>query len=232
METDHVLCCDCDVLGAPHLGELIAAHKKSGAPLTVAIEQNGREDEPEGLHIWIASTAYLRLLLQEAKRKQLTSFYGDLLRREARVGNVSFYRFSQHFYRLRSLSDYYRLHMLLAGDERVRKEILEDAELPILTKIQNSPPVKYGANATVERSLIADGCVIEGKVINSVLFRGVHVAAGSVVENAVVLERCSIGSHAQISGAILDKNVVLGGRVTLCGHPSLPFFVEEGRVIH
>ena len=90
----------------------------------------------------------------------------------------------------------------------------------------------YGKNAVVERSLIADGCVIEGKVINSVLFRGVHVGADCVVENAVISERCALSGHACVSGAILDKNVILGGNVRLSGHPSLPFFVEEGRVIN
>ncbi|MBQ9778591.1 MAG: hypothetical protein IJW22_06665, partial [Clostridia bacterium] len=162
LESDLVLCCDCDVLGAPHLKKLIEAHKKSGLPMTVAIEQSGREEDPEALHIWIASTTYLATLLREAREKQLTSFYGEIVRREIRRGNVGFYRFSQRFYRLRSLADYYRLHMLLAGDENVRRELLEDEEYPILTKIQNSPPVKYGKNAVVERSLIADGCVIEG----------------------------------------------------------------------
>ena len=232
LDIDYVLCCDCDVLGAPHLKKLIEAHKKSGAPMTVAIQQNDSEEELDALHIWIASTSYLRMLLREAREKRIVSFYEELLRREVRRGNVAIYRFLQRFYRLRSLADYYRLHMLMAGDEQVRRELLEDEEIPILTKIQNSPPVKYGKNARVERSMIADGCVIEGRVINSVLFRGVHVGADCVVENAVLLEHCSLDGHAQVRGAILDKNVVLGGHVTLSGHPSLPFFVEEGRVIH
>ena len=64
------------------------------------------------------------------------------------------------------------------------------------------------------------------------LFRGVHVGADCVVENAVISERCALSGHARVSGAILDKNVILGGNVRLSGHPSLPFFVEEGRVIN
>ena len=122
--------------------------------------------------------------------------------------------------------------MLLVRDERTKRELLGCEERPVLTKTENSPPVKYGKNAKVKNSLIADGCVVEGTVSNSVLFRGVHVGAGCVVENSVVMARGKLSGNARLNGAVLDKYVTLGGDVSLSGHPALPFFVEEGRCIH
>ena len=232
IEEEYVLCCDCDVLGAPDFSALIKAHVQSGLSMTVGFEKNCRPDDFESLHIWIANTAYLRLLLQQAQSNGYASFYEDVVRREAAKGHVGSYTFSGRFYRIRSLAQYYQLHMLLASDGEVRAELLESARCPLLTKTQNSPPAKYGARANVSNSLIADGCVIEGCVKNSVLFRGVRVGQGCVVENAVILERCSLDGNARVSGAVLDKNVVIGGSVSLSGHPSLPFFVQEGRIIN
>ncbi len=231
IEEEHVICCDCDAIGVPDFAAFIAAHKESGLPMTVGLEQDESPSAFGDLHIWIARTDFLREVLRDAQERRFHSFYVDVVRREAGKGNVGTYTFCERFYRIHSLSQYYQLHMLLATDATVRHELLEFDERPIFTKVQNSPPTKYGANAHVRGSLIADGCVIENTVINSVLSRGVHVGKDAVVENAVVLERCRIIDKAQISGAVLDKNVVLGGSTRLCGHPTLPFFVEEGKII-
>ncbi len=232
IEEEQVLCCDCDAIGMPDFSALIEKHKQSGLPMTVGTEEGEYPVSFGNLHIWIADTAFLRDVLREAEQCRYTSFYVDVVRRQAGKGNVGTYAFRQPFYRIHSLSEYYRLHMLLVRDGGVRGELLESEEHPIFTKVQNSPPVKYGGGATVEGSLIADGCVIEGTVRNSVLFRGVHVGRDCVVENAVILERSRLTDRARVSGAVLDKNVMLGGSVTLCGHPTLPFFVEEGRIIN
>ncbi|MBE6629322.1 MAG: hypothetical protein E7624_00550 [Ruminococcaceae bacterium] len=232
MEEEHVLCCDCDAVGMPDFSAFVQAHKKSGLPMTVGSAEGEGLGDYGSLHVWIARTDFLRELLRRAEEERTASFYGEAVRREAARGNVGSYRFSERFFRLHSVSDYYRLHMLLASDVEVRRTLMENSRTPLLTKAQNLPPVKYGKGAEVQRSLIADGCVIEGKVVNSVLFRGVHVGANCVVENAVLLERSMLSGNARISGTILDKNVILGGNVSLAGHPSLPFFVEEGRVIN
>ena len=232
IEEDHVLCCDCDAVGTPDFSDLIAAHRQSGLDMTVGSATGEGLADFGSLHIWIAKTSFLREVLRRAEEGRYSSFYGDVIRREAAKGNVGTYRFAERFFRLHSLSEYYRLHILLAKDSAVRRGLLEAPHVPLYTKAQNLPPVKYGKNAAVESSLIADGCVIEGRVVNSVLFRGVHVGEGCVVENAVVMERCALSGRARISGAVLDKNVILGGSVCLAGHPSLPFFVEEGRVIN
>lgn len=228
IEEEHVLCCECDVLGSYDFSDLIRVHQKSALPMTVAI---GQENSKE-VHIWIATTAFLREALREAQALGYTSFYEDVVRRAIAKGLVGSYRFAERIYRVSSLSDYYRLHMLLATDAAVRGDLLECEERPLLTKTQNSPPVKYGEGARVSSSLIADGCVIEGTVINSVLSRGVRVGPNCVVENSVIMERCHLSGHVRLNVAVLDKNVTLGGGTVLCGHPSLPFFVEEGRVIN
>ncbi len=232
IEEEHVLCCDCDAVGVPDFAAFIDAHRKSGLPMTIGTEEREGVAAWGSLHIWIAKTAFLREVLRTAEQQHYTSFYTDVIRREAARGNVGTYAFASRFYRIHSLSEYFRLHMLLAGEAGVREELLESPEHPICTKEQNAPPTKYGKGARVENSLIADGCVIEGTVRNSVLFRGVRVGAGCVLENAVVMEGCHLLDAAHVSGAVLDKNVTVGGNARLAGHPALPFFIDEGRVIH
>lgn len=232
LSEDEVLCCDCDSVSAPDFSAFLAAHRASGAAMTVGIQDSGSCDGASSLHVWVAKTAFLREVLREAEQRGYTSFQNDVIRRQSGKGNVNAYRFPERFFCIRSLAEYYRLHMLIAGNATVREELLENRERPIFTKVRSLPPVRYGASAEVESSLIADGCVIEGKVINSVIFCGVHVGKGAVVENAILMENCHLAGRARVGSAILDKNVSLGEGVVLHGHPQLPFFVDEGRVIH
>ena len=112
--------------------------------------------------------------------------------------------------------------------ESVRKELFENAARPVYTKVRNSPPTLYLPESQVRSSYIADGCVIEGKVENSILFRGVKIGRGSIVKNSILLQDTEVGEGVSLSCVITDKNVkVHSGRV-LSGHESIPFFLSKG----
>ncbi|MBE6554701.1 MAG: hypothetical protein E7663_00510 [Ruminococcaceae bacterium] len=231
IKEEHILFADCDVVGTPELKGLIEAHRRGEAPITVGTEHDGYADEGPSLHIFIVDSAYFKEILFEAEQKAYRSFTEDIVRRQMRRGMVATYRFENRFYRMRSLAEYYRLHMLLTGKGGAREELLQKSNCPIYTRILNAPPVKYGSEARVKNALIADGCMVEGEVINSVIFRGVHIGKGCSVRNAVLMENCILAGNATVDSVVLDKGVSLGSGVALHGHESMPLFVEEGRKI-
>ena len=69
----------------------------------------------------------------------------------------------------------------------VRADIF-NPDHPIYTKVKDEVPARYGHNSKVKNSFIADGCVIEGTVENSILFRGVRIAEGAVVRNSIIMQ--------------------------------------------
>jgi len=83
------------------------------------------------------------------------------------------------------------------------------------THSEERPPVKVKSGATIRRSLICDGCVIEGTVEYSVLSPGVQVRTGAVVRDAIIMTDSIIGSEAVLDRVIVDKNVVVGKGVHL-----------------
>ena len=83
----------------------------------------------------------------------------------------------------------------------------------------------------MKNSLIADGCVIEGTVENSILFRGVKVGRGSAVKNSILFQDTFIGENASVGYTVSDKNVVIRDGVTLSGHSTLPLYIEKGRMV-
>ena len=90
----------------------------------------------------------------------------------------------------------------------VRRQLFP-ADRPVYTKVRDDLPARYVDECECSNSLIANGCVIEGTVINSVLFRGVKVAKGAVVKNSIVMQDAQIQEGAEIDHCILDKQSVI-----------------------
>jgi glucose-1-phosphate adenylyltransferase len=90
---------------------------------------------------------------------------------------------------------------------------LYNREWPLRTSSYPDPPAKFTFDEENRRgkaidSIVSGGCILSGGVVrNTVLFRGVRVHAGALVEDSVILDNCDIGRRSKIRRAILDKNV-------------------------
>ena len=103
---------------------------------------------------------------------------------------------------------YWEAHMDLLQENPMLD--LLDREWIIHTRSEERPPVNIRTGATVNHSLITDGCVIEGSVEYSVLSPGVKVARGAVVRYSILLTDTTVESGAYVDRSILDKRVTVG----------------------
>lgn len=87
---------------------------------------------------------------------------------------------------------------------------LADPNWPIYTNSADDPPVKFGPAAITDNALVADGCIINGTVRDSVLFRRVYVEEGALVEGTIIMDGSRVDRGAVVKGAILDKGVRVG----------------------
>ena len=110
-----------------------------------------------------------------------------------------------------------------------RAEVFGDRS--VFTKIRDSAPTKYGNSAIVKNSMIADGCVIEGEVENSIIFRNVKVARGAVVRKSIIMQNTVLGEHSNLNCIITDKNVVVRDKRVLSGSENHPFYIGKGIMI-
>ncbi|MBQ6756174.1 MAG: glucose-1-phosphate adenylyltransferase subunit GlgD [Oscillospiraceae bacterium] len=127
-----------------------------------------------------------------------------------------------------SAGNYFRNSMDLLRPE-VSDELFR-RDRPIATKITDAPPTKYGAECVVKNSLIPAGCIIEGTVENSILFRGVTVGKGAVVRNAIVMQSCKIGDGAVVENAIIDRSNKIEAGSVLKGTPENILIKEKNEL--
>ena len=127
------------------------------------------------------------------------------------------------------MNSYFEGNMALMRSE-VRAELFT-SDKPIYTKVRDDMPGKYGLGAKVKNSLIANGCVIEGEVENSVLFRGVHVQKGAKISNCVIMQDTVIGADCNLKYVIVDKDVMIKEERTLMGFQSYPVYISKASVV-
>lgn len=112
----------------------------------------------------------------------------------------------------------------------VRTNIFGGAH-PIYTKVRDRVPTYYGESCDIENSLIADGCMLEGEVENSVLFREVTIGKDAEVENCILFNNAVIGEGAELKYVILDKNVTVTPGAKLIGTKNNPIIVKRGETV-
>ena len=254
---DCVVLCDCDGICNIDLKLLIKEHEKSGAKITlVSSEQEPlsldaskeiydlKSDKNGDLlsiskftscddkvdvttNIMVADRLFLLNKIKEAAVKGYTDFYRDIISKNIGKEIIKVYRYDGTYMLISSLRSYFSVSMKLL-ESGTRKELFSNSARPIYTKVRNSPPTVYTGEASAKGCYIADGCVIEGQVENSILFRGVRIGKGSIVKNSVLLQDTRVGENVSLNCVITDKNVEIHDRRVLSGHESIPFFLSKG----
>lgn len=230
-EEELVVLYDSDVVANVDVRKMINYHKEKGADVTVAYAHG---DKPEGQNDMMdfrfdADGRITAVNFEESmncdysldivvmKRQMLI----DIVVSEINSGRVSLshgifgkgynkykiYGFKHEGFAavMDSMENYYRANLALL-DPDVRDDVFSRKN-PIYTKTRDDMPAKYGISAKARGSIIADGCIIEGTVKNSVLFRGVKVAKGAIIENCVLMEGTVVGSNSVVKNLITDRFV-------------------------
>ena len=217
-------------------------NKKDGVPSTeykldadnritdIIIREEVTPDAYLGVNAYIMGREDLLELLEDSVEHELVSLRKDILVPMLKDSKVMAYVTDETLLFIDTISSYLESNLDLL-DADIRKELFGQELRPIITRAGNSSPAFYGEESDAANSMIAAGSVIEGTVRNSIIFRGVHIKKGAVVENCVINQDCTIGEGAVLNYAVLDKNVVIQDKRLLSGYITHPFYVKKGSVI-
>lgn len=180
------------------------------------------------LNVYIVERELLIDMIGEAFSNGYSYFERDILAPQLDKLNVQAFAFDGYTAHVTGIKSYY--------DENMK--MLEDANVDALfgpntvyTKIRDDNPTRYFNDAKVENIMAADGCVIEGEVEDSVLFRGVKIAKGAKVKNCVLMQGTVVEAGAEIEYIITDKNVTITADKELKGSSSYPVYIAKGKTV-
>lgn len=139
--------------------------------------------------------------------------------------NIKACEFKGYLECINSTNSYYKANMDMLNP-RISKELFFGTR-PIYTKVTDAPPTKYEEGSKVCNSLIANGCIIEGTVKNSIISRRVRIHKGAKLNGCIILANCQIKENAKLSKVILDKNVIIESNKQLKGDIQFPVVIEK-----
>ena len=179
--------------------------------------------------VMILRKELLEYLVEEAFARGEYDFHRDILLKKYRTLNIMGYKYEGFLARVESIESYFTGNMALLNPD-VQADLF-NPQHPIYTKVKDEVAARYSVSAQVKNSLVADGCVIEGQVENSVLFRGVHVKPGARIFNSIIMQGVEIDENVLLDHVILDKGVkILPGR-TLQGYDSFPIVIRKNQTV-
>lgn len=181
------------------------------------------------MDMYLMKKELLLELLRESAASGKWDLVKDLLARKGSRLKAYAYTHQGYLGLVNTLENYYRRHFDLLEPEVWRE--LFGGPRPIYTKYKDSPPSKYTENSSVANALVANGCRIEGKVENSVLYRKVRIAQGAVVRNCVILPKTEIEEDVLLDNVILDKEVSVRKGARLYGERDNPVVIGKGRCL-
>ncbi len=140
--------------------------------------------------------------------------------------NVDTYKVEDDILPIYSIAQYYNSSIKLLNPEYAKYLFYKHGK--IYTKAKDAPSTIYMKDSSVKNSLVANSCIIEGTVENSILFRDVQIKKGAIVRNSIVFEGTTISEDTQINYSIIDKDVYISSGKVLMGDGGLPYFIEKG----
>jgi len=222
--------------------DMIDFHRKNQADATIAVTRLSRDElihfgtvtidenqqvtgfqekvkEPKSdlvsMGVYVFQRELLRQILEDdAQRRSSKHDFGrNIFPQLAGNCRLYAYNFEGYWRDVGTIRSYWEANMRLLDSP---PSISFSADWPIRTK-EDEPrsPTIISRRGDVVNSMVSHGCIIEGRVENSILSPGVRVAANTVVKYSVIMNDTVIGRESVIDFSILDKEVIIeaGGHV-------------------
>ena len=254
-DEEYVVMIDSAVLCNIDLNKVLEAHKASGKDVTVVTKkgvcngekkidlavavENGEvvemmvdyaadEKYVASMDIFVIGKKLLMQSVTELVARDKFHMDRDLVMGGWRRGLISVNVYEHEGVALfnESVEEYFQNSLSL-----IKKEVRTDlfgAAHPVYTKVRDRVPTYYGENSEVEDCLVADGCMLDGEVENSILFRQVTVEKDAEIEDCIIMNDTVVGEGAKLKYVILDKNVTVSAGTKLYGTKKAPVYIKRG----
>jgi len=194
------------------------------------IQINPKEYGPQNfsMNVYLIERELLIKKINDAYVHGYTYFERDILAPQLNELKVCGYEFTGYCARISDVNSYFEENMKLLEDENLDALF---GPSPIYTRVRDDNPTRYPGASKVKNAMVADGCVIEGTVENSILFRGVKIGKGATVRNCILMQDTVIEGNADVEYMVTDKEVTITSGKALKGTESFPVFVPPYKTV-
>ena len=180
--------------------------------------------------IYIIRRRLLIELIEKAAEEDRHDFVRDILVRYKNLKKIYAYKLDTYWSNISTVNSYYKTNMDFLKKD-VRNYFFKQYP-DIYTKVEDLPPAKYNFGAEVRNSLVSSGCIVNGCVENSVLFKKIYIGNNSVVKNCIILNDVYIGDNSYLENCIVESGSTIKANSRYVGEGDPIIVVEDNPIYY
>ena len=157
--------------------------------------------------VYVIRRRHLIEILERCAREDRHDFVQDVLVRYRNVRKIYGYKLDTYWRNIATVDSYYKTNM-----DFLKKDVRDYffKQYPdVYSKVDDLPPAKYNTGAEVKNSIISSGCIVNGKVENSIIFKDVYIGNNCTIKNSIILNDVYIGDDSYIENCIVESRDTL-----------------------
>ncbi len=154
--------------------------------------------------IYILRRRQLIEMVEKCAEEDRYDLVRDILIRYREVRRIFGYKIRDYWRNIASVEDYYGANMDFLKAE-VRNYFFKQYP-DIYSRVDDLAPAKYNVGASVRNSLISSGCIVNGVIENSVIFKKTYIGNNCIIKNSILLNDVYIGDNTCIENCIVESH--------------------------
>lgn len=249
LKTSHepyVIIASGDCVYKMDMNKVLEYHIRKNADITIVTKDLGKIDDPSRFGIVSVDSSGLVTEFEEkpivtsnslvstgiyvVRRRQLIEMIEragaeggfdlvkDIFIRYKGLKKIYAYQMDAYWSNITTVDSYFNTNMDFLNKD-IRQYFFN--EYPqVSSKIEDLPPAKYNVGSKVSNSLVASGCIINGEVTDSVLFKEVYVGNNCTIRNSIILNDVYIGDNTYIENCIVESHDTIRANSNYVGSPN------------
>ena len=175
--------------------------------------------------IYVVRRRLLIEMIEKCAEEDRYDFVRDILIRYKDLKRIYGYKIKDYWRNIASVDDYYSTNMdFLKAD--VRNYFFKQYP-DVYSKVDDLPPAKYNPGSQVRNSLVSSGCIVNGVVENSVIFKKSYIGNNCVIKNSIILNDVYIGDNTHIENCIVESRDTIRANSYFVGEGEVRIVVER-----
>ena len=175
--------------------------------------------------IYVIRRRQLIELIEKAEEEDRHDFVSDILVRYRNQKRIYGYKIDSYWKNIATVKDYFQTNMDFLKPE-VRDYFFNQYP-DVYSKVDDLPPAKYNVGAQISNSLASSGCIINGTVQDSVLFKKVFVGNNCFIKNSIILNDVYIGDNTHIENCIVESHGTIRANSFYKGENGVQIVIER-----
>ena len=146
--------------------------------------------------IYVIRRRQLIEMIEKCEEEDRYDFVKDILIRYKTMKKVYGYKLKEYWRNIASVEDYFNTNMDFLKSET--RDYFFRQYPDIYSKVDDLPPAKYNVGSHIRNSLISSGCIINGTVEDSVIFKKAFIGNNCYIKNSIILNDVYIGDNTHI----------------------------------